>query len=187
MTQNLSKNNRKLALLVVFVTAMMFAQGCKKNEPVPVPAPAPQAAQKQSLKPVQMQISSSLKLNSPPVNQFDFSTKKDPFKPYAIIKKAPVLSSDKLRNNQRLALPIHSFDVSQFKLIGVITGGKESQAMVTDPNGKGYVLKVGMAIGKNDGRIMSIANNGVSVLEQFKDDNGRLRKEHILISMPRKQ
>jgi len=187
MTRKLSKNKYMLVLLAGFIAAMLCAQGCKKNEPVPVPAPVPPAAQKQSLKPVQKPISSSFKLNSPPVNQFDFSTKKDPFKPYAIIKKAPVLSSEKLRNNQRLALPIHSFDVSQFKLIGVITGGKESQAMVTDPNGKGYVLKVGMTIGKNDGRIMSIANNGVNVLEQFKDDKGRLRKENIIISMPRKQ
>ncbi len=59
--------------------------------------------------------------------------------------------------------------------------------MVIDPNGKGYVLKIGMTIGKNDGRVMSITPNSVDVLEQFRDDNGRVRKEHIRISMPRKQ
>ena len=84
-------------------------------------------------------------------------------------------------------MPIHSFDVSQFKLIGIITGGRENQAMVTDPGGKGYVLKVGMLIGKNDGRITSISSSGVDVLEQFKDDNGRVRKENIKLTLPRKQ
>jgi type IV pilus assembly protein PilP len=59
--------------------------------------------------------------------------------------------------------------------------------MVTDPEGKGYVLKVGMLIGKNDGRIVSISTSGVEVLEQFKDDSGRVRKEHIKLSLPRKQ
>ncbi|NVN89872.1 MAG: pilus assembly protein PilP [Desulfuromonadales bacterium] len=187
MTQKLSKNSHKFMLLIGIATVVLFAHGCSKNEPPPLPVPAAPLPAKQPQKPVQKQVSTSLKLNVPPVNQFDFSTKKDPFKPYAIIKKVPILSAEKLRNNQRLALPIHSFDISQFKLIGVISGGKESQAMVTDPNGKGYVLKVGMTIGKNDGRIVSIANNGVEVLEQFKDDNGRVRKEHIKISMPRKQ
>ena len=72
-------------------------------------------------------------------------------------------------------------------MIGIITGGRENQAMVTDPGGKGYVLKVGMLIGKNDGKITSINSSGVDVLEQFRDDNGRVRKEKIKLTLPRKQ
>jgi type IV pilus assembly protein PilP len=59
--------------------------------------------------------------------------------------------------------------------------------MVVDPNGKGYVLKPGMTIGKNDGRIATINIHGVDVVEQFKDDSGRVRKENIRITLPRKQ
>jgi type IV pilus assembly protein PilP len=77
--------------------------------------------------------------------------------------------------------------VSQFKLIGIITGGRENQAMVTDPAGKGYVLKVGMLIGKNEGKIVAITSGGVDIIEQFKDDNGRVRKENIKLTLPRKQ
>jgi type IV pilus assembly protein PilP len=68
-----------------------------------------------------------------------------------------------------------------------VTGAKENHAMVVDPNGKGYVLKPGMTIGKNDGRVTAIKNNGVDVVEQFKDDSGRVRKENIRITLPRKQ
>lgn len=84
-------------------------------------------------------------------------------------------------------MPIHSFDVGKFKLIGIIIGGRENQAMVTDPNGKGYVIKVGMTIGNSNGKITSITSSGVDVLEQFTDDNGRVRKENIKITLPRKQ
>jgi type IV pilus assembly protein PilP len=129
----------------------------------------------------------SLHLAPPQTNQFDFSSKKDPFKPFMVVKsevnKPSVTTKTALHNS----LPIHSFDVSQFKLIGIITGGRENQAMVTDPGGKGYVLKVGMTIGKNDGKIISINSNGVDVLEQFRDDNGRIRKENIKLALPRKQ
>lgn len=85
------------------------------------------------------------------------------------------------------ALPIHRFDVRQFRLIGVITGGRENLAEVVDPNGKGYVIKVGMTIGSNEGRIVSIATSGVEVLEQFRDENGKVRKERVRITLPRKQ
>ena len=103
------------------------------------------------------------------------------------VKVEPKNTHEARKRAQRNALPIHSFDVSQFKLIGIITGGRENQAMVTDPGGKGYVLKVGMSIGKNDGKIISISSNGVGILEQFKDDNGRVRKENIKLTLPRKQ
>jgi|SRR5450631_795912 len=188
MKQNLLKNNIINVMLVVgsAVGALLSIQGCDKSEQkqtqTPVVIAAPETG-KQQVKPVQKQMSSTLKLSAPPVNQFDFSTKKDPFKPYAVIKTPTAKSTSDLGSS----LPIHSFDVSQFKLIGIVSGGKENHAMVTDPNGKGYVLKAGMTIGKNDGRITAVTHNGVEILEQFRDDNGRVRKEHIKITLPRKQ
>lgn len=164
--------------------------GCKKKEPQPVATQPSDAATKPATlqpKPVQKPVSSALRLPPAPVNQFDFSNKKDPFKPFAIVKTAPSISPESERKALRDALPIHSFDVSQFKLIGIVTGGKENKAMATDPNGKGYVLRVGMTVGKNEGRITAITNNGVDVIEQFRDDNGRVRKENIRITLPRKQ
>jgi type IV pilus assembly protein PilP len=178
-----------MGLLIGGAIIGLSAQGCKKSEQSPIPAPPAHVPgnAKRPEKPVQRQISSSMNLNTAARNQFDFSSKKDPFKPYIVAKTIPAPLSKKIKRTNGLALPIHSFDVNQFKLIGIITGGKENQAMVTDPNGKGYVIKVGMTIGKNEGRIMSITGSGVNVLEQFTDDNGRVRKEYIKINLPRKQ
>jgi len=169
-------------LLFIVLLCIPLLQSCKKEQP-PAPSPVqPANTAPVQLKPVQKVISSSL-LQAPSVNQFDFSNKKDPFKPFVLAK--PVQSD--IRKVQQGALPIHSFDVGKFKLIGIIVGGRENQAMVTDPNGKGYVLKVGMTIGNSNGKITSITTSGVDVLEQFTDDNGRVRKENIKITLPRKQ
>ncbi|MDD2898463.1 MAG: pilus assembly protein PilP [Desulfuromonadaceae bacterium] len=184
----LKKNSHISKVAVVFFTLLQAA--CSKNQqqaPLPAPAKAPKAVVSVQQKPVQKQVSSSMRLPAPSVNQFDFSSKKDPFKPYVAVKSEPRSTPESIKLAQRSLLPIHSFDVSQFKLIGIITGGRENQAMVTDPGGKGYVLKVGMLIGKNSGRVTSINSNGVDVLEQFKDDNGRVRKENIKLTLPRKQ
>ena len=186
MIKKLCLNNSTYSLTAIMFVCTLFVSACdKKQAPVAAPAQPPKAATEQ--KPVQKQVSSAVQQSSPSANQFDFSSKKDPFKPFMAVKAEPKSTPEIKKQTLRNALPIHSFDVSQFKLIGIITGGRENQAMVTDPGGKGYVLKVGMLIGKNDGRIISINTNGVDILEQFKDDNGRVRKENIKLTLPRKQ
>lgn len=181
------KNSYSVVIVVVSICVLSVVACSKKQPPqtaVPVLPPKLVVAPP---KPVQKQASSALRLPAPSVNQFDFSNKKDPFKPFVAVKVEPKNTPEAIKKFQLAALPIHRFDVSQFKLIGVITGGRENQAMVTDPGGKGYVLKVGMLIGKNEGKITSISTNGVEVLEQFKDDNGKVRKENIKLTLPRKQ
>lgn len=182
----LQKNSIYLIPVVFFVCVLLFTACSKKQQQAPVPAQQPKTVAVQP-KPIQKQASSALRLPTPPVNQFDFSSKKDPFKPFVAVKAEIKNTPASTKIFQRSMLPIHSFDVSQFKLIGIITGGRENKAMVTDPGGKGYVLKTGMLIGKNAGKITSISSNGVDVLEQFEDDNGRVRKENIKLTLPRKQ
>ena len=188
--RNLFPNRCLLSVVAVGVTVAALS-GCNKHEePAPAhPAPAQpvKAAAGQQPKPIQKQVSSALRLPPAPVNQFDFSNKKDPFKPFVSVKALPVSAADNSLKRVRDGLPIHSFDVNQFKLIGIVTGDNQNKAMVVDPNGKGYVIKVGMTIGKNEGLITSITNGGVDVVEQFRDDSGRVRKETIKITLPRKQ
>ena len=190
MIKKLPKNNRFTMLRVVALMSLLLSAACSKDQPPATTTVAPQqppVVAAVPAKPIQKTASSALRIPPPIVNQFDFSNKKDPFKPFVAVKKDQKLSPDSIKKNLRDSLPIHSFDVSQFKLIGIITGGRENKAMVTDPGGKGYVLKVGMLIGKNDGKIVAINSNGVEIVEQFKDDNGRVRKENIKLTLPRKQ
>ncbi len=172
---------------------------CESKPPAPAkPTAAPKPSQPKPTvsKPsavvqgaVQKQLSSSSARNAALQNgnQFDFSTNKDPFKPFIVKKESRATKGVAVNANIPGALPIHSFDVSQFKLIGVITGARENKAMVTDPANKGYVLKVGMLIGKNNGRVVAINNSGVEIVELFKDEAGKARKEHTKLTLPRKQ
>jgi type IV pilus assembly protein PilP len=189
----LKKSSSKVAVIAL-CGAVTVMSGCKEKQvnpaPLAAPAIAPAAApvSNQAVKPVQKPVSSAVKLAPPPAgSQFDFSNKKDPFRPFVFVKPVTKSTPEDAKKTLISSLPIHSFDVSQFRLIGIVTGAKENQAMVVDPGGKGYVLKVGMTIGKNEGRVTTITTAGVDVVEQFKDDNGRVRKEVIKITLPRKQ
>ena len=187
MIRNLLLKNRIILVCCAALVCILGFSGCKKEQQPSAPPVQKAKALPVPPKPLQKPVSSALRLPPAPTNQFDFSSKKDPFKPYVMVKAAPVQSAEDRKKTLSDLLPIHSMDVSQFKLIGVITGGKENQAMVTDTGGKGYVLKVGMTIGKNNGKVISISTSGVEVVEQFKDENGRVRKENIKLTLPRKQ
>ena len=186
MIKNLRKNSLRVTALLSLTVMLQAIPGCKKTEQQPVqPSSVPAVVPaKPEVPALQQQNSSVVSLSPPTATQFDFSSKKDPFKPYIIIKSPTASASQGARSASHL--PIHSFDVNQFKLIGIITGGKENKAMVTDPSGKGYVLRVGMTIGKNGGRVTAITSTGVEIREQFRDDNGRVRKENIKLTLPRK-
>ncbi|BCS53491.1 pilus assembly protein PilP [Geobacter sp. SVR] len=184
MTRKLPRSSLRPGIVAAVLLAVAIGQGCSKDTPQAPVQPAKPASEpaKQQVKAVQAAVSSAMHPSTMPGTQFDFSNKKDPFKPFVVVKAAPIVSPTKASY-----LPIHSFDVNQFRLIGIITGGRQNQAMVVDPNGKGYVLKVGMTIGRGEGRITAITDRGVQVLEQFRDDNGRVRREHISLTLPKKQ
>lgn len=203
------RNSRKIA--VILMTVCLSATGCKdatKTVPTATSPPGTLTAkvQKQNSseknatqKAVLKQLSSAIKnskviqsqtssLNSHATlkSQVDFSSKKDPFKPYIIqpVSKVKRESGKKANSN---ALPIQSYDVNKFRLEGIIAGLNENRALIVDPLRKGYVVKVGMSIGNNNGRITRISGNSVEVLEQFRDDDGQLRKRTVRLVLPHKK
>jgi type IV pilus assembly protein PilP len=123
----------------------------------------------------------------PAIHQFDWDNTKDPFKPFVVAKPIPVNTPDIVKKAKSDALPIHSFDVDKFTLIGIITGGKQNRAMVTDPDKKGYVLREGMKIGKSDGVVKKINKDNVLVAEKYKDDKGKDKERIIPLTLPKKQ
>lgn len=182
------KNKCNQILVTVFTAFSMFfvITACKKEQAKTVPSPQPVVPTVLQPKQTVQKPVSSVKLQPVTGNQLDFSAKKDPFKPFVSVKPLSPAELSKQKRDTKVLLPIHSFDVSQFKLIGVVADSKGNKAMVVDPAGKGYVLKLGMTIGKNEGKITRIDTSGVDVVEQFQDDNNKVRKETIRIPLLRK-
>ncbi len=152
------------------------AQLVKGAAPLPATGTTPAAA-------VQKQVSSSRLMQTTAVN-LDFSNRRDPFKPY--IQVTPTQSANAGRQ-QKDALPIQRFDIDKFRISGIITGLKENSALILDPAGKGYVVKAGMQIGNNDGRIKRITDSSLEVEETFRDDNGKTKKRLVKLMLIRKK
>lgn len=171
--------------LAALMMALLLGAGCKKKEQQTTPAtPQPQQAAKTQL-PVQKQPSSA-KIAENVLPQLDFKTKKDPFKPFV---SAPAASAKGPTPGSRReeVLPIQRYEVTKFKISGIIVGLKENRALIVDPTGKGYVVKEGMPLGNSDGRITRITSSSIEVLEQYREETGHSRKRTIKLTLPQKK
>jgi Tfp pilus assembly protein PilP len=56
--------------------------------------------------------------------------------------------------------------------------------MVEDSAGLGYVVKVGTAIGNNDGRIRAINKNGIVIKETLIDFYGERKDREVTMRLP---
>ena len=174
---------RIVFIAAVFVLATLSLSGCSKKEAPPEQAPSPVVKPKPKTSVIQQPLSSARAL-MPPASVIDFSTMKDPFKPYAAMTVAP---SAPKKNRFGQIIPILNYDLSQFSVKGIIIGLKENTALIVDPSGKPYVVKRGMEIGRNEGKITKITPTYIEVFEQYRDEAGKLKKNTTKLMLPKKE
>ncbi len=92
---------------------------------------------------------------------YDATGKRDPFRSFIL---------DRLNEMGKEAKgPLEQFDLSQLAVVGVVWDATRPRALVEDPSGRGYVVKEGTAMGKNDGLVIDINDNLVLVRETYVD------------------
>jgi len=189
MRKRLSK---RFPVLLFCFAAGCFVTGCKKSDNPPKPPQAlPAANQKVAAKPnvaakpdiaVQKPISTA-KAAGQAASPYNFKAKKDPFKP---LITPPELTAKTTKAKVAGALPIQSYETEKFIVTGIITGLKENSALIIDPLGKGYVVKLGMLIGDGGGRVTNITASSVEVTERYTDEKKQTRTRKIVLPLARK-
>jgi type IV pilus assembly protein PilP len=179
----MKKRKNNFNLIILLISALLITWGCNKKEQ-PVSTTPHHVTAIKVTPPVQTQQSTAnVSVKSSPSH--DFTNRKDPFKPFVIAKTQPEIKKTSSRTAQ--LLPIQSYEVEKFKIAGIIVGLKENRALVIDPSGKGYVVKQGMLIGDNDGRITKITATMIEVLENYRDDNGHSKSRTVKLTLPQKK
>jgi type IV pilus assembly protein PilP len=177
-------NHLLLRAGLITVLSLFLAAGCSKKEQQSAPAPQQSEKPLVKIKPAVQKQSSSAKVAENLLPQFNFSAKKDPFK--ALVDESPPAKARLSAAKGFETLPIQRYEVTKFRISGIITGLKENRALIIDPTGKGYVVKEGMLIGDGDGRITRITSTFIEVIEQYREDTGRVRKRTIKLTLPQK-
>ncbi len=163
-----------LAIALLFLSAACGGGGGPSPSPPPkAKSPAVEKKKEESTK-----VAEKKEPEKPAEVEFSYnpSGKPDPFKPF--IELAPV------RTTRTVPLtPLQKYDVSQLKLVAILSTPEGNVALVEDGTQKGYFLKKGTWIGKNDGKVIKILKDRVIVEEVYQDIFGQTKTNEITIML----
>lgn len=168
---------------IVATLCFLLLAGCEEKTEAPLP---PAAAGRATPPPGKVQVPESAAATDvaqqPKPYVYDPVGRRDPFKPLVTVKpKSPGLV------DTAPLTPLQKFDIGQFRLIGVIIGKGEPRAMVIAPDGKSYILRRGVLIGKNSGTVVEINPTAVLVKERYYDFTGVVRESTQEIQLPKRE
>lgn len=94
--------------------------------------------------------------------------KRDPFTaPLEEVKKEEKVATPTGEEvEQREREPLESFNLESLKLVGIMRISGKMAALIQDPNGVAYSLQTGHYLGTHEGRITTIQENHVELVEQ---------------------
>lgn len=80
--------------------------------------------------------------------------------------------------------PLCQYDISQFRINGIVWGISQPAAMLRAPDGKPYIVKVGTPLGRNKGKVVSITKDRIAVLEKYVNYRGEVVTNRVDIELP---
>jgi type IV pilus assembly protein PilP len=176
------KRNKKIFFLVFLSAAFLFfVTSCGKSSP-PLPLPLKgksPAVEKKDLAPVKIVEKKEVEKREDTEYTYNPVGKPDPFTPFI------QLTSGKEYSKNILLTPLQKYDISQLKLVAIITTSQGNTALVEDSAGKGYFLKKGTGIGKNDGKVKTILKDRVIIEEAYEDAIGQKKLNEVSLFLHR--
>ncbi len=77
--------------------------------------------------------------------------------------------------------------LSQLKLVAIVKISEGNVALVEDSAGRGYLLKKGTVIGRNDGKVKQILDDKVTVEEVYEDPLGQRKVNEVSLLLHRSE
>ena len=118
--------------------------------------------------------------------EIDFSNMRDPFESYLTIVAArnkSALVKQAVRKSNRTPEFLEDFDLSSLKLVAIFSMGGERVAMVEDTLGKGYIVRRGNYMGRNNGHIEKLTDDTIFLVEQAVNPAGDITDRQVTLTM----
>ena len=173
----------KAILLAISVVFLFFVSGCGGGTAPPPAAPKAKTPAAEAKKTLPVQAAEKVEKKEvakkeEPEFSYNPAGKADPFRPFI------QLTPEKMAKSGFLT-PLQKYDISQLKLVAIITLPEGSVALVEDQQGRGYFLKRGTAIGRHDGKVKAIQKDRVIIEEAYSDVLGQAKVNEISLFLHR--
>ncbi|MFA5585822.1 MAG: pilus assembly protein PilP [Saccharofermentanales bacterium] len=167
------------AKLALAGSLLFLVSACAEEAPVSAPAPVTKKVAPQAGKPAATGVKNE---DAVKVREYSYDPlgRRDPFAPLLVVRPPTFASTEP-------QTPLQSFELGQLRLIAIIVGKGPASAMVMAPDGKGYILKKGIKVGKNSGKVIDINPEAVLVEENYLDFSGEVRTKTQEIQLPKRE
>jgi len=118
--------------------------------------------------------------------ELDIAKLRDPFESYlTVLEKQSKQRRDakRSRDSDRAPEPLEAFDLGALKLVAVMQMGGKHVAMVEDHEGKGYVVRKGSYIGRDNGRVVNITERNVEIVEDEFNVVGEIVQRKAVLTL----
>lgn len=166
--------------LWVVVLLSLFLVACESSQPTKGVEKVQKAPQKRQPEVVEKVEALPPAEEGPARPLYNPEGRRDPFRPF--IAATPVE-----KERKRPLTPLERYSLSQLRLVAIVWSEDGAVAMVEDPEGKGYSIRVGTRIGDRNGRVKKILKDRVIVVERFLDAFGKEKKEEVTLELPKEE
>jgi type IV pilus assembly protein PilP len=158
------------ALVVILAVTVLLGggPGCSKEDQAPGPVVKKMAPRPDAAPPLKTAVGEVKKTVPPPAPVYDPTGRRDPF--ISFIKA----ETEKLKVNYNALPPLQRYELGELKYVGVIWEKRGPRALVEDAEGKGYTVRVGTRVGRNQGVVTRITDSEITVKEEFPGYRGKM-------------
>jgi type IV pilus assembly protein PilP len=83
--------------------------------------------------------------------------------------------------------PLQKVNVEDLKLVGIVKNPDGNTALIQTPDGKGYFLRGGLPLGKNEGVVAKILEDKMIVKEKKKDFLGQITVSEVVLELKKEE
>jgi len=117
----------------------------------------------------------------------DIANLRDPFASYlkkvASSRSRTSLIENQLRLTNREREKLEDYDLSTLSLVAIFSMGGERVAMIQDATAKGFIVRRGNYLGKNNGKIEKITDETLFLVEQVLNPAGDIIDRQVSLTM----
>ncbi len=119
---------------------------------------------------------------SPPKEEYTYipGERRDPFESLLFRGEEAGPKGDELT-------PLQKVNVEDLKLVGIVKNPEGNTALIQTPDGKGYFLRRGLPLGKNEGVIAKIMDDKMVVKEKKKDFLGQITVSEVVLELKKEE
>lgn len=160
-------------LLTVLISSFVYAATSFAVEPQTTPASP--AVQEKQIENMDVKIGKIVQV------PFTARSRRDPFASIIITTKKKMKEHAKKQN------PLENFDVTDFKIMGIIFDGKRYYASVVLPDNKAYTLRAGLKVGLFGGKVEKITNDAIIIKEYITDYLGKKKLKTTALKLRKEE